>query len=62
MTKQRERCRARVSRKPPGAPGLLVRNRPWRCHTGTMNADKLPPLPSLLHTHTSMEKKEKMYY
>lgn len=22
--------------------GLLVRNRPWRCHTGTMKLDKLP--------------------
>lgn len=37
---------------------LLVRNRPWRCHTGTMKADKLPP-PI---TTTSLKKKEKMYY
>lgn len=32
---------------------LLVRNRPWRCHTGTMRPDKLPL--------KKRKKKKKMY-
>lgn len=36
--------------------GLVVRNRPWRGHTETIKADKLPPPP------VKKGKKEKMYY
>lgn len=35
-----------------------VRNRPWRCHTGTMKADKLPP-PHQHHYHLTSLKKRK---
>lgn len=46
MTKQRDRerePRGLGEQKASQCFRLLVRNRPWRCHTGTMKADELPP-------------------